>query len=424
MQFNSTTRVGIIVVLAILLFLGVYLFLTRFYLQVGGYTITATFTDAQGLTKGSTVSMAGVAIGTVERITLDQNQRAVVVMRINKQYHIPAGSQFVLRVGLLVGEKQIDIIPNRAATGFILPESQVTGVVPPRIEDLLPQGQKLLANLNKVVSDKQMQEQLKRIVANVELASVKLDRTMDILENIAASQQGNVRLMVQNLVSASGDVKNATGELSQFIKNGQVQGNITSILESTKTTAASLQRTSESMEKLATDPALQADIKATVCEARLTVAGANKAICSVNELLDRRKSIKLPTVRTSIEGIYNPEASHFRTDASLRFLLNKGRFFDLGMYDIGSSNKFIVEAGRPIGKSTDLRYGIYASQPAVGLDQQFSKKWSGNLNIYNPNNVTLDLISEYKFYDGLGVLAGFDNVFRSNQFTVGLRYNP
>ena len=106
---SPSVRVGIIVFVALVALGGVAWFLTGYRIRIAGYKVTGIFSDAQGLTVGSEVRMAGVAIGVVDRIGLDDHQRASVAMLINRKRKIPVGSTFTLRVGLLIGEKYIDI---------------------------------------------------------------------------------------------------------------------------------------------------------------------------------------------------------------------------------------------------------------------------------------------------------------------------
>lgn len=76
-------------------------------LDGGSYTLQAYFENIGSLKVGAPVSMAGVTIGRVESIRLDQSvYKAVVDMRINAKYdRIPTGSDAsILTSGLLGGQ--------------------------------------------------------------------------------------------------------------------------------------------------------------------------------------------------------------------------------------------------------------------------------------------------------------------------------
>src|SRR5699024_8262616 len=58
-----------------------------------GYTLQASFGNIGGLNTGAPVRMAGIRIGRVANIHLDENTfEAVVVMHIGNDYKLPKGS--------------------------------------------------------------------------------------------------------------------------------------------------------------------------------------------------------------------------------------------------------------------------------------------------------------------------------------------
>jgi phospholipid/cholesterol/gamma-HCH transport system substrate-binding protein len=72
-----------------------------------GYRVTARFDNIGSLKVGAPVAMAGVTMGRVESITVDQQDfKAVVAMRINPQYNrIPDDSDAaIFTAGLLGGQ--------------------------------------------------------------------------------------------------------------------------------------------------------------------------------------------------------------------------------------------------------------------------------------------------------------------------------
>jgi phospholipid/cholesterol/gamma-HCH transport system substrate-binding protein len=81
-----------------------------------GYRITAEFDNIGGLGVGDPVTMAGVPVGQVERITLDRRDyRALVTMRILLQYNrIPADSEATVDTMGIFGGKYIAIDPGGA----------------------------------------------------------------------------------------------------------------------------------------------------------------------------------------------------------------------------------------------------------------------------------------------------------------------
>lgn len=430
MAVSPAVRVGIIVFIALVALGAVALFLTGYRTRIIGYPVAAVFDDTMGLIEGSAVTMAGVKIGYVDRITLDEKQRAVVQTIVNSKYQIPRGSTFVLRVGLLVGEKTVDIIPNREAEEYLGPGARVVGEVPVRIEDILPQTQQLVANLSeaseslkRVLADKEFEEHIKRSLANIENATARLDRTMYAIEGTVTGRQDEVRATISNVRVASAGLRDLMGELGRFAKQGRLQESLGETLGSAQRAAASLERTATSLEQLVTAPGFQEDIRQTAAEARAAAEEAHKVIGRFGRIFGRGPRLKaeIPTRETSVEGIFRPDDDRFRATLSATIPLKGDNFLNVGMYDVGAGNKLILQPGQAIDARSDFRYGIYASRLGLGLDYALSGRSFASLNLYDSYEPRLDVQAGYNLTDDFGVLLGMDDLFDENKFTLGVR---
>lgn len=83
-----------------------------------GYEVTARFEDVAGLKERAPVSMSGVTIGRVERISFDsEDLNAVVIMRIATQFdRIPDDSDASILTAGLLGSKYVGINPGGSET--------------------------------------------------------------------------------------------------------------------------------------------------------------------------------------------------------------------------------------------------------------------------------------------------------------------
>lgn len=75
------------------------------------YRLTARFNRADGLSPGSMVQAAGIPVGKIDRLDLDQNYRAVAVLRIDRGVALDAESTAAIVTDGLFGDKfvQLDI---------------------------------------------------------------------------------------------------------------------------------------------------------------------------------------------------------------------------------------------------------------------------------------------------------------------------
>lgn len=104
--------------------------------SAGGYTVTADFPAVGGLKAGAGVEIAGVEIGRVESISLNDYQ-ARVVLRVNSTIQLQDDSIASIKTKGLIGEKFIRISPG-ASEKLIKPGGRIREVeAPVDLEELI-----------------------------------------------------------------------------------------------------------------------------------------------------------------------------------------------------------------------------------------------------------------------------------------------
>lgn len=78
----------------------------------GGYQVIAIFSSAGGLKVGAAVEIAGVEVGRIRSLGLDEDYQARVVMDINRTVSLQDDSIASIRTKGLLGEKYVDITPG------------------------------------------------------------------------------------------------------------------------------------------------------------------------------------------------------------------------------------------------------------------------------------------------------------------------
>ena len=101
-----------------------------------GYVVSADFPTVGGLKAGSTIEIAGVEVGRVDRIVL-QDYQAHVVMMIQPQVKLQDDSIASIKTKGLIGERYVRISPG-GSDKLIPPNGRIREVEPPvDIEELL-----------------------------------------------------------------------------------------------------------------------------------------------------------------------------------------------------------------------------------------------------------------------------------------------
>jgi phospholipid/cholesterol/gamma-HCH transport system substrate-binding protein len=101
-----------------------------------GYVVSADFPSVGGLKAGSAIEIAGVEVGRVERILL-QDYQARVVMVIQPDIKLQEDSIASIKTKGLIGERYVRISPG-GSEKLIQPNGRIREVEPPvDIEELL-----------------------------------------------------------------------------------------------------------------------------------------------------------------------------------------------------------------------------------------------------------------------------------------------
>ncbi|MEE9455016.1 MAG: outer membrane lipid asymmetry maintenance protein MlaD [Paracoccaceae bacterium] len=133
----TETLIGAVVVAAAAGFLFYAGQSTGFSTGTGQYTLTAKFRSVEGLNVGSDVRVAGVKVGTLKAITLDQDTyRAVAVMSLDDTIMIPDDADIKVASDGLLGGAFLEI--TAGGSPFMLENGD---------EILLTQGSVSLINL-------------------------------------------------------------------------------------------------------------------------------------------------------------------------------------------------------------------------------------------------------------------------------------
>jgi phospholipid/cholesterol/gamma-HCH transport system substrate-binding protein len=107
------TLVGLFVLIVAFSFLGFAYNISDFSKTNNGYTVTANFQNIDGIAKGADVKLAGIKIGSVDSLSLEDNTYyAILSLSINEGVNIPKDSSAIVSTSGLLGGKYIRINPG------------------------------------------------------------------------------------------------------------------------------------------------------------------------------------------------------------------------------------------------------------------------------------------------------------------------
>ncbi len=130
------------------IFIGVMIYLYGGQEQAAGIgegvRVSASFNRVDGLVEGDPVYLSGVRIGTVERMHLDANYRAVVTFWINDTVLVPSDSSAAIHTDGLFGSKFVVLEPGAEETpiaaGDVITFTQDAVIVTELLDLIISEG--------------------------------------------------------------------------------------------------------------------------------------------------------------------------------------------------------------------------------------------------------------------------------------------
>jgi phospholipid/cholesterol/gamma-HCH transport system substrate-binding protein len=261
-----------------------------------GYQINASFKTAQELKKGDFVKMAGVEIGRVEEVALE-NGRAKVTMKIQSKYQIKTDAKAVVKFTGLMGQNFVSI-EGGSPTAPDIQAGSLDTIEQPDLSALMAKLEGVaggIENLTKSFSTDNMSTMLGPLTDFVKQNSAPLTAMIGNMKTVSdnvAQGRGTVGklimddsfynaafITVTNLQLATGDIKNLTGQADSMIS--QVRGLVDGINSGKGT-----------LGKLAKDEALYVETTLAMSNLREILQKMNQGQGTVGQLINNDSFLK------------------------------------------------------------------------------------------------------------------------------------
>lgn len=466
-KFSQAAKIGLFVVITAGAGYLVYSTIHKSTGKGGGYVVHAYLKDASGIAKHSRVTIAGIPVGSVEDIRLE-NGKARVDVRVNGDVTLHQSARLGVKSASLLGENviiltegvgapdkkegdEIETIPDAASVEDI--KAQVS-----RIAELIEKVAQQLAN--SIGTDKGGQN-IAAILQNLADATEAINLTVrenrvvikETLENIdRITQRGgpelqqilvNIKVItedVKQMMAAQGGKDGQSGELRQTIERvNRASKNLESALGHIDNVAARVDRGEGTIGKLTKDEALINEVQG-VAE-------------GVNDYVDSLR--RLQTI-VGLRSDYNFLANTIKSYVELRLQPREDKYYLIELIndprgktsftqtDVDTTNpndpahyrtvtttttdafRFSIQFARRIGPFTG-RFGIKESTGGIGLDThllsnrfEIVQDFFGFGEEISPR---YRLWIGYEFIRRLWLIGGVDHVFLANRrdYFLGLQ---
>jgi phospholipid/cholesterol/gamma-HCH transport system substrate-binding protein len=433
----------------------------------GGYVVHAYLNDATGIAKHSRVTIAGIPVGQIEEIKLEDG-KARVDVRVNGDVTLWESARLGVKSASLLGENVIVLTqgvgepPKKDGDEILVMPDAVS------VEDLKGQVARIAELIEKVaqqlansIGSEQGGQNLTAILQNLADATEAVNLTVrenrevvhETLQNIdRITQRGgpeleqilvNVRLItedVRQLIAAQGGPAGESGELRQTIERvNRASKSLESALGHIDSVASRVDRGEGTIGRLTKDEAL-------INEVQGVAEGVNDYVDSLRRLqavvgLRSDYNFLANTIKSYVELRLQPREDKYY----LIELINDPRgLTDFTQTDVDTTNpnepahyrtittttksafRFSLQFARRIGPFTG-RFGIKESTGGIGLDTHLlSNRFEIVQDLFGFGEEIKPryrLFLGYEFIHRLWLIGGVDHVFLPNRrdYFLGLQ---
>ncbi len=336
-SFWNPLRVGIVIALAASAFgLFLYFISGNPFQSRTTYRVYAIFDDATGLGVRTRVQVAGIPVGQVDRIELDQNTaKAKVWMLIRQQYVLHRNAAITKRSESILGDFLLDVFPGTADQPTLHDGDEIRNVVrTPSMNDVFVSLSKIAGdigeittNLRKVLGGEEGETNIRNLIGSLQRITSGIERVIDTsgakldatlanfqrfsgdLSRLSSDEGEDIVAILKNTRQATSDARDILRTIGGVIgssQKGELKESVTGIKQSLDKLDLSLQNVQEITDKINKG---QGTIGHLVNDDKLA-KNLDKAALQLTSILGTPDSLKIEVSERSefLIGVINAKA--------------------------------------------------------------------------------------------------------------------
>ncbi len=209
--------IGVMAVAAILVAVLAILLLNR-SIFASGYTVTARFSNAAGVTKGTDVMVAGVKVGSVTHVDVSGNS-VDAVLSVNHSVPLPHDTSAAIEVETLLGVVDVTLKPVSGWQRPLQNGALITNTsVPVELYQLQKTGQNLLSKSNATALNS-LVESLATITKGKQTQVAQIIKGLGALTTTVDQRSGQVSQLIDSANTLSSTLAGKDQELVSIVNN-------------------------------------------------------------------------------------------------------------------------------------------------------------------------------------------------------------
>jgi phospholipid/cholesterol/gamma-HCH transport system substrate-binding protein len=231
-KFNKETKIGILIILTIAVFIWGFSFLKGQRIFSPSTTYYVIFENVGGLIESSDIILSGYKIGHVDDIRFVDIDKMSVRLAIESRFRLPRGTVARIFSSDILSARAIQIVPGQSPE-MHSPGDTLKGEIEPDFIEaisnylvpLTSRAGDLMASMDSVmiilqsVLDADFRENFAGIVGNVNKTVISLQRSVYSADTLLTSEDSRLNRIIGNLESISGNLSASNEDISTILSN-------------------------------------------------------------------------------------------------------------------------------------------------------------------------------------------------------------
>lgn len=415
---NPETKVGLLVLIAILALSTLFFWLNGIRWFQNGNELEAVFDRVEGLRPGSPVKYNGVDVGRISKMYFE-DQKVIVAFEIEGDLELPDGLKASIASAGVVGDKYLELRPANVQRHG----DRIQGVSPQSMEEFSASADTILdalksiaQSLNDLLGDQTLTDSLKDTVLRVNQLAVTMERLAVNSEPRVYQLFDNINLAVNRLNEASlaanrlltqldgpamadiqgtlANINSISGNLnrlSQILAENDTQ--IITLIDDAHETMVSINQAAQTIDAALKSLTPENGAGDNPGQLKETLSNAGKAVQKVDSFMKKLEKVH---AAQSLGAGYHEERQ-LEVDYSLNLQLNETRGLHLHYEDIGGANLATVQLSADLANPNYRgRAGLYKNEFGLGLDYLIDPRFRVGLDAWDTDSVNLGLTSNWQ----------------------------
>ena len=445
-KLSAEAKVGIFVVLGIIILGYMSMRLGKHGFKMDkGYDVNVYFDSASGLEKDVSVEIAGVEVGRVRKILLEDG-KALVILRIDSNVKLRKDVKASIRSRGILGDKHVVLLQGSPAAPLIEPEGRISTVSTTDLDSLMnvlgdvaKDISELTRSFANVMGGEKGEASLRSIVDSMKAVAETLNRT------VQENNEGLVKI-ITNLSEFSATIN----EISSKINKGK--GSIGKLINE-EDTVQRLNRTLASLKEITEKINRGEGSLGKLINEEETVENINSSLTSINDYMQKQESFR---TYLDYRGEYLFDSNEVKSYLTLRIQPREDKYYLLQIVDdpggvesetdittttnevtttehIEKNEKNEIKFSAQIAKryyDLGLRGGIFESTGGFAFDYYFFKdRLTLSVEAFDfdsDSNAHLKFKADFTPFKHLYITSGFDDFISdegNESFFIGAGIN-